>query len=166
MRLGCPVRIMTYDAAASPGLNLRARGVHYMKPVKIFADHDPVAHGVVPESCHVSADVLAQQLHVMARETKFEGVFGLAVTRMIFIEVFFRKGLNEQHSVVASMGLMTYDAAVIPGRRLMGVSHLRYFLFNIFQFASARAFLHLDVPVMAAQADHFRTADEKGILVA
>ena len=158
--------VMADNAAAPPGLNLRPCGIHHMKPVKIFTDHDPVADGVVPESGDVAADVLAQQLRVMAGETKFEGVFTLAVTRMIFNEVIFRKGFNEQHPVFAAVGLMAYDAAVIPGRRLVRVCHLHHFLPDIFQPARPPASRHLDFPVMAAQADRFRAVDEEGILVA
>jgi hypothetical protein len=101
----------------------------------------------------------------MAGETKYVCVFGLDVPGLIFIKIFIREWFNEQIRVFASVRCMAYDAAVIPGCRLVREWHFHHFLLDIPHLAGLST-IYLDFPVVTAQAECFRAADEQGILVA
>jgi hypothetical protein len=118
-----------------------------MEPVKILADYDPAADGVMPESRVICGDVLVEHRLVMATETEFKGVPGFVVTGLIFIVVFHRKGCGEQASGLAAVGVMTCRT---PDRRLVHELHSQNLLPDVCHRAVLPAFLHSDFPVMTA----------------
>ena len=148
--IGGSMDIMADNAAASFVFIPEIISIYHMKPVKIFADHYPVLHGVVPESGTVSRNFPAEKLPVMTGKAELIGVFSPAVTGLIHVIVFYGKGFGQEIFVLASMGRMAYHASIIPGGRLMRKLQFHDFLPDILQHSGLPVFRHLNFPIMTA----------------
>lgn len=137
--------------------------VHYMKPVQVIADHGAVLDRVVAETGVRGADILVQHGLIMTGKTELKNV--LVSVGAGFIVVFLWKGGSEQFFVLAAMGRMAGQAAVILRGGLVHVRHIQ-FLLDILDTLYFIAFLGGDLSVMAAQTKGLGARGEQRGLVA